>query len=202
MEEIKIALLPKQRVKTMMEKMEGWKNAVSFPFIRDVYIVPMTVDENELLPCTKYKPLYWYLEQVSPKYLLMPVGEIARELVEEGAEESWMQIPGDDLGMYMLSRRSEKGFPSFAPYGASILCHREVLKEVAAEFGEGFYILPSSVHEVIIVPESLVSSEDSRIRLSDMVKTVNANEVSPGDFLSNHLYHYDDRLNRIYVAIE
>ncbi|WP_022761668.1 DUF5688 family protein [Butyrivibrio sp. AD3002] len=73
--------------------------------------------------------------------------------------------------------------------GASVILYPELLKEVAEHFGSNYYILPSSVHEVIFVKE--LFSQDEPGTLEDMIKTVNATCVLPEDVLSDSLYYYD-----------
>jgi hypothetical protein len=63
------------------------------------------------------------------------------------------------------------------------------VKEKAAEMiGSGYYVLPSSIHECILVPESAGINEKE---LCDMVKQANRSVVEPKDVLSDNVYHYD-----------
>ena len=51
-----------------------------------------------------------------------------------------------------------------------------------------YFILPSSVHETLVVPD------DGRVslqELTDMVKEVNMTQVNPEDQLTDQVYHYD-----------
>ena len=79
-------------------------------------------------------------------------------------------------------------------YGAAVTQLPDFL-DMAAEVLKGdFYILPSSIHECLFVPD------DGSMELSDlkeMVRTVNKNEVSEADYLSDSVYHYDS-LERIF----
>ena len=60
-----------------------------------------------------------------------------------------------------------------------------------------YYILPSSVHEVIIVPysEILVCS-----KLDEMVREINITQVEEEDVLSNHVYLYDRGSGKLRVG--
>ena len=58
-----------------------------------------------------------------------------------------------------------------------------------------FYILPSSIHEIIAVP---ASGGFEIAMLYSMVKEVNSTAVSEEDFLSDIVYFYDG--NKITVA--
>lgn len=72
--------------------------------------------------------------------------------------------------------------------GASAIFYPEVMDQIGEGFQGNFFILPSSIHETIVVPDN--GEFDYRV-LEDMVQTINANEVSPEEQLSDHVYHYD-----------
>ena len=54
--------------------------------------------------------------------------------------------------------------------------------------GTDFFVLPSSVHEVLILPDDGSQDLDS---LQFMVREINRTEVAPEDRLSDFVYHYD-----------
>ena len=71
--------------------------------------------------------------------------------------------------------------------GAGVILYEGLLKAFAEKIGCDFYILPSSIHEVIFVP----ANGDMDVRyLIQMVKEVNATEVSPSEVLSDNVYKY------------
>ena len=55
------------------------------------------------------------------------------------------------------------------------------------QIGEEFYVLPSSIHEVILLP---VSYSGNPAELEALVKEVNETCVTPEDYLSGHVYRY------------
>lgn len=72
--------------------------------------------------------------------------------------------------------------------GAATMLYENLLATFADEIEKNLYILPSSIHEVILVPAtSQINKED----LEEMVLEVNTNEVSEGERLSNHVYFFD-----------
>ena len=91
--------------------------------------------------------------------------------------------------MYILSNSSRL-------YGASALLDVKVMSDIAERFGE-FYILPSSVHETIIIPEhdGMEISE-----LEAMVRDVNSTQVAEDEQLSDHVYTYDPVSHEIFRA--
>lgn len=83
-------------------------------------------------------------------------------------------------------------------YGASFLLDPESLDKVAEGFGEGFMIIPSSIHELIVIPESKVQGPIDELFVT--VKEVNANEVKPDEVLTDNVYHYDIQTKEVTVA--
>lgn len=75
--------------------------------------------------------------------------------------------------------------------GAGVVLYDGLLRTFAEKIGGDFYILPSSVHEVLFVPAN--GDMDARY-LIQMVREVNATQVAPDEVLSNnvYLYHADE----------
>lgn len=72
--------------------------------------------------------------------------------------------------------------------GAAILANPELLKEVIGDKMGDCYLLPSSVHELIVCPvETWMSVEN----LQEVVKKVNQTIVSEVDYLSDEVYYYN-----------
>lgn len=85
-----------------------------------------------------------------------------------------------------------------AAYGAELIIREETWQEIADRFGKkDWYILPSSIHEVIITPKNFGPSAKD---FMDMVRTINATEVAPKDRLSDEVYLYDSNANEIVMA--
>lgn len=72
-------------------------------------------------------------------------------------------------------------------YGATALLDKEIMQAVVDKFSEGFYIVPSSVHECIIVSASV--DMDTSL-LTEIIQDVNAGQVAPNERLSDHPYRY------------
>lgn len=74
--------------------------------------------------------------------------------------------------------------------GAGVISYPGFMDRVVEEMGGDVYILPSSLHEVLILPDD---GSVNRRDLEKMVREVNATEVLPEDKLSDHVYHYDSQ---------
>lgn len=73
-------------------------------------------------------------------------------------------------------------------YGAACMLYDHALSDFADRIGEGFHIIPSSVHEVLLVPDSL---EIPSGELRDMLLDVNQSIVRDDEILSDGIYYYD-----------
>ena len=74
--------------------------------------------------------------------------------------------------------------------GAGVIAYPGVMEAAAEKLGGDFYILPSSVHEVLFLPQN--GNEDFR-SLESMVREINQAEVAPNERLSDQVYHYDSK---------
>lgn len=72
--------------------------------------------------------------------------------------------------------------------GASAIFYPGVMDLVGERMQGDYFILPSSVHETLVVPDD---GGVSLQELTDMVKEVNMTQVSPEDQLTDQVYHYD-----------
>lgn len=78
--------------------------------------------------------------------------------------------------------------------GACVMLYDGLLRDFARKVGRSFYIIPSSIHEVILIPDTL----DMDIRyMKAMVKEVNGTEVALDEVLSDNVYRYDIDTDRI-----
>ena len=73
-------------------------------------------------------------------------------------------------------------------YGAARILDRELLKAMAETIGGSYYILPSSKHELILLPEE--KAEDPS-RLPGIVREVNRTAVEKEDYLSDSVYFFN-----------
>lgn len=89
--------------------------------------------------------------------------------------------------LYVLSNMSKNK-------GAAVLSYPGVLEKVDQLFPESFYILPSSIHELLVIPRS---PEISPKELGEMVRAVNRSEVAKEDQLSDRVYTYDRETGKI-----
>ena len=73
-------------------------------------------------------------------------------------------------------------------FGASVLLYPDVMNQLAQNAGDNLFILPSSIHELIIMRDT---GEMSAEELQAMVACVNQEEVDPQEVLSDEVYYYN-----------
>ena len=83
-------------------------------------------------------------------------------------------------------------------YGAAMIAIPEVLDAIGVGFGCDYYIVPSSVHEVLIIP---VDAGMGAKILTQMLREINEKEVAIRDRLSDHVQYYDRESQRVVNAL-
>ncbi|MCI8712430.1 MAG: hypothetical protein HFH23_09145 [Ruminococcus sp.] len=94
---------------------------------------------------------------------------------------------GEEDFMYVLSNQLRS-------FGAACIVYPHVLEMVGNIVGEDFSVLPSSVHEVIIVPESYSLEQKE---MDEMVTEINETQVADEEVLSNHAYFYEREAKKL-----
>ena len=89
-------------------------------------------------------------------------------------------LEGKTASMYILTNRQQC-------YGAAVILYSDVLKNFGERFGKDFYVLPSSVHEVLLIPEEDWMDLES---FHQMVREVNQAAVTEEEILADHAYFY------------
>ena len=73
-------------------------------------------------------------------------------------------------------------------FGATAILYKDLLKNYAEKIGTSFSIIPSSIHEVLLIPDSMKIPVNE---LQDMLHSVNSTLVEPAERLGSHIYRYD-----------
>lgn len=119
---------------------------------------------------------------------IMSMESALKELLEELKKE--MDQPFEQtVPMYVLTN-------SRKTYGACSILYPKVLEQLAERVDDNYYLIPSSVHEFILIPEKKGRSEDE---LKQMITEVNSTEVAPEEILSDQLYLYSRKERRVKI---
>ena len=89
--------------------------------------------------------------------------------------------------MYVLSNDTKVN-------GANAILNDDIRQMIAKQVGD-FYVLPSSIHETLIIPKS--SGRELK-DLEQMVQEVNQTQVAPEERLSDHVYEYDAKTHELF----
>lgn len=159
------------------------------------------------------KELFRQAAENSPRlqpYSLQKMGDMLKEImgkaIEERVEEICQEYPQDkenflkrtmdgvgreidacELPMYVLTNKGRY-------YGAACILYDGILEKMGDVFEGDFYILPSSVHEVILVKKQ---EEDQKEVFNEMVREVNTSQVDPQEWLSDHAYLYSKERKQV-----
>lgn len=103
---------------------------------------------------------------------------------EGGKEPEWLREERQEESgrslFYVLTNRQKLN-------GAVALFYPGLLSRLEERFQGGFYLIPSSIHEMLLLAES---EEAETGELNQMVREVNESHVMPEEILSDHVYYY------------
>jgi hypothetical protein len=135
--------------------------------------------------------LYVLADENTPKLLnydLRSMTDVLKEMLDESDHSGITDDPSQSLcSMYVLSNRHKLN-------GSSCMLYPGLLKRFADKLQSDLFILPSSVHEVIILP---ATDGHSHEELDEMVREVNRTQLSREDVLSDHAYVFSRELGEI-----
>ena len=119
-------------------------------------------------------------------YELRSMIDAIRDLLEmdaigEAADIEYMEEHADNLPIYVLSNKNRVG-------GASCILYDGLLADFATAIGGSFYVIPSSIHEVLLLP---ADNKDEQEEIKAMIKEINDTQVRTEEILSDSLYFFD-----------
>jgi len=83
-----------------------------------------------------------------------------------------------------------------AANGAAVILYDGVLDALSKTKGGDFYIIPSSIHEVLAID----TFDGSPAALNNMIRSVNETQVAPEEVLADHAYFYDASAKELKIA--
>lgn len=117
---------------------------------------------------------------------LITISELLEQIIDgEELDFTVTYDDGDPIRMYILTNEEKY-------YGAGCIFYPHLLEKIAQRLENHFYILPSSVHECIIMPASGGFSKES---LSALVTEINESQLEEVEVLSDRAYFYNRDTN-------
>lgn len=126
--------------------------------------------------------LYQLAEENTPRIFPAKI-QLLSELLQKQLNLQDEDEVEDELRVPMIILGNKAGV-----YGASTILYPGVVEELADKWNGNLYVLPSSVHEFIILPEQ---NENSLEELSAIVQHINKDYVIQEEILSNRAYFYN-----------
>ena len=127
--------------------------------------------------------LYELAKINTPKLLshrLHNMSDVLKEIFDDEELSALLSKEANMIPMYILTNRQKL-------HGSACIVYENLLSDIADCLDSDLYILPSSIHEVILIPSI---SANSYAELSSMVREVNSTQVSREEILSDHVYYY------------
>lgn len=113
--------------------------------------------------------------------VIQTMAETLLEMMGPEAKDMIPVLPDDPLFVATVPDKIQ---------GAGVLAYQDFMEQAAERVGGDFFILPSSIHEILLVRDDGTFDIN---HLEDMVKQVNETEVAPEDLLTDSVYHYDSK---------
>ena len=160
----------------------------SFLVNRDIQRTLLHMTDDELLQIARQNALNQHFSVIGMNQLLR---RMLKEVPEEVVSE---MMPTDGEVMFVMSNEEKQ-------FGATALLFPELLKKASSIVGESnFYVIPSSVHELVVIPCSRV---DDPADLVFMMKSINAEQVAVQDRLGDgNVYRFDGQKLHICNSME
>lgn len=143
------------------------------------------ITESELFSAAKQNTIGKYICVPVEQLMASIAGQIDDYQIDENAKSEL-----GDHGLYVATNKDKW-------YGASVLAFPELLQKYAERLGGSVYIMPSSIHEVMVIKKTPDMDPDD---LRGMVKEINHSQVMPEEILTDNLYEYDIDKKELRVA--
>ena len=126
------------------------------------------------------------------------IGDSILQMYQQALLNTERLFPAHMVQMEKLLHLSEIGISSglfivsnpHGIYGAAVLLYEGIQEKIGKILGEAYYVIPSSVHEVLVIRESDVTDIEM---LKSTILEVNRTQVGEEDILSNLLYKYENK---------
>ena len=135
--------------------------------------------------------------------------ELWENVVENAARVAPVKVSGLMDMMDELIPASERGDEACGIYvatntsmylGAGVIFYPDMLKELADYHESDLFIIPSSVHETLIIPDTNMIMDIESLR--EMIREVNRTAVADEEILSDNLYVYERENGSLFIARE
>ncbi len=113
------------------------------------------------------------------------------EMLDEVTDPSKEQLSEEDVPLMVLTNDGRL-------HGAACMLYPDLLDRIGEKKQDGFYIIPSSIHEVLILDKTGMGTLEE---MKGMIREVNAQHVAAEEILSDNLYFYDQQAKTIKIIL-
>lgn len=159
------------------------KDLVSFPFM-ELAAVPYIdmVDISGTVNISHKLAKYWNKTplEVFSKALdnVVADGYLVKTMSDTIEELTGNTMP-DIFGMYVVSNKDR------ALYGAVQMLNEHLFKDISEKLGD-LYVIPSSIHELIVIPAELMDVDG----VNEIIREVNSTHIKPEEVLADRVFLY------------
>lgn len=147
--------------------------------------------KNSMLECWGISGEELYEQALkNTEHIFKPECYSMSEILSECDEEETKSKELLPYEMYLLSNDAKLN-------GATVMLYPNLLQEIGEATKSNFFILPSSVHELILIKDNGKMSAEEFQR---MVMEINRTQVAPEEVLSDEVYSYDYREQKVVLA--
>lgn len=114
-------------------------------------------------------------------YQIADMRSVIEEMIAQTSQPVHLKEERSDIPMYVLSNRVRV-------HGATCILYPDLLHNFAEVVESDLYVLPSSIHEVILLP---THDRQDVVQLKEMVHEINDSQVEPEEVLSDSVYYYN-----------
>lgn len=157
-------------------------NGTATILVKNEHLKSWNIDSDELYDIAMIN---------TPKLLPAEINNIMdilkdMDVIDEDMSESIER----EFPMYVLTNQSKLN-------GSACILYKNILRDLAIKTNSNLYLLPSSIHEVIIIPTS--TCDEDIEALKEMVASVNSTMLTAEEILSDNVYLYDSEHDRITI---
>ena len=129
------------------------------------------------------------MERLFPE-VIAGISNIVKELEGSCDADALLEEADDDImHMYVLTNK-------YAVNGSAAILYSKKIGRLADILESDLYIMPSSIHEMIIVPKKYYHNAS---KLAALVRDINAEHVDLEEQLSDNIYTYDRESGNIFI---
>lgn len=155
-------------------------------------IYKIAKENSEFLLPGKITSLKDVIKKILRKNILNDYKDISMSISEKEIDDFINSLIPSQEGPQMYVAQNSNGID-----GATVMLYDNLISDFANKLNKDLFIIPSSIHEVIMVPDNGSMHADV---IRNMVIDVNSSQVTPEEVLSNNVYKYNRDTDSIIIA--